>query len=181
MPAEGAIHETVIELLFVALLWVIAACNNIIVVHLTCILWVLESSDYISVCAQICLYFMLQVWSSKCHASILLCWSKFHQNCQTLYRHTKPKHIRWITLGGRHELSLAPLGGSTKAPTRESSATSLPWIKKPLKVGLLPAAERVTIEVKKEMWRPHTHIEPTDIFTFSFRCKFTVRNIQLSW
>ena len=45
-----------------------------------------------------------------------------------------------------HELSLAPLpdGGSTKAPTGEPSATSLPWIKKPLKVGLLPAAERVT-------------------------------------
>ena len=45
-----------------------------------------------------------------------------------------------------HELSLAPLpdGGSTNAPTGESSATSLPWMKKPLKVGLLPAAERVT-------------------------------------
>ena len=44
------------------------------------------------------------------------------------------------------ELSLAPLpdGGSTKVPTGESSAASLPWIKKPLKVGLLPAAERVT-------------------------------------
>ena len=50
-----------------------------------------------------------------------------------------------------HELSLTPAGGSTKAPTGESSATSLPWIKKPLKVGLLPAAERVTIEVKKEI------------------------------
>ena len=57
------------------------------------------------------------------------------------------------TLGGTQELGLTPLpaAGSTKAPTGESSAASLPWIKKPLKVGLLPAAERVTIEVKKEM------------------------------
>ena len=57
------------------------------------------------------------------------------------------------TLGGTQELSLAslPAPGSTKAPTGESSAASLPWIKKPLKLGLLPAAERVTIEVKKEM------------------------------
>ena len=51
------------------------------------------------------------------------------------------------TLGGTQELSLAslPAEGSTKVPTGESSATSLPWIKKPLKVGLLPAAERVTM------------------------------------
>ena len=57
------------------------------------------------------------------------------------------------TLGGTQELSLASLPGgrSTKTPTGESSATSLPWIKKPLKVELLPAAERVTIEVRKEM------------------------------
>ena len=46
-----------------------------------------------------------------------------------------------------HELSLAtpPGGGVMKVPTpRESSAASLPWMKNPLKVGLLPAAERVT-------------------------------------
>ena len=50
------------------------------------------------------------------------------------------------TLGGTQELSLVPLpaAGSTKVPTVESSAASLPWIKKPLKVGLLPGAERVT-------------------------------------
>ena len=57
------------------------------------------------------------------------------------------------TLGGTQELSLVtlPAAGSTKVPTGESSTASLPWIKKPLKVGPLPAAERVTIEVKKEM------------------------------
>ena len=55
--AEGAIHETVMELLFVALLWVIALCNNIIVVHLMAsILQALKSSDYRCVCAQICLF-----------------------------------------------------------------------------------------------------------------------------
>ena len=50
------------------------------------------------------------------------------------------------TLAGIQELSLVtlPAAGSTKVPTGESSAASLPWIKKPLKVGLLPAAERVT-------------------------------------
>ena len=47
-----------------------------------------------------------------------------------------------------HELSLATLpgGGVTKVPTPvESSAASLPWMKNPQKVGLLPAAERVTV------------------------------------
>jgi len=47
-----------------------------------------------------------------------------------------------------HELSLATLpgGGVTKVPTPgESSAASLPWMKNPLKVELLPAAERVTV------------------------------------
>ena len=51
------------------------------------------------------------------------------------------------TLGVLHELSLAtlPEGGLVKVPTPgESSAASLPWMKNPLKVGLLPAAERVT-------------------------------------
>jgi len=46
-----------------------------------------------------------------------------------------------------HELSLvAPPGiGVTKVPTSgESSAASLLWMKNPLKVGLLPAADRVT-------------------------------------
>ena len=60
--------------------------------------------------------------------------------------------IIFLTLGGTQELSLVPLPaeGSTKVPTGESSATSLPWMKKPLKV--LQAAERVTIEVKTEMF-----------------------------
>ena len=54
------------------------------------------------------------------------------------------KLILLCTLDGLHEVNLTPAGGSTKAPTGESSAASLPWMKKPLKVGLLPAAERVT-------------------------------------
>ena len=96
-----------------------------------------------------------------CFHTLVLIKVSLELPCRLSYRHTKSKHIRWITLDGRHELSLTPAGGSTKAPTGESSATSLPWIKKPLKVGLLPAAERVTIEVKKEMW-PQSHIEPTN-------------------
>ena len=55
------------------------------------------------------------------------------------------KLILLCTLDGLHEVNLTPAPGSTKVPTGESSATSLPWIKKPLKVGLVPAAERVTI------------------------------------
>ena len=52
------------------------------------------------------------------------------------------------TLGVLHELSLEtlPREGVTKAPTPgESSAASLPRMKNPLKVGLLPAADRVTV------------------------------------
>ena len=58
-----------------------------------------------------------------------------------------PSKIIIRTLCMLHELSLAtlPSAGVTKVPTPgESSAASLPWMKNPLKVGLLPAAERVT-------------------------------------
>jgi len=124
VPAEGAVQETVTESLSLLLLWVTALCNDMIKFHSFHSFHLLF---YIISGGHVCVMENPNMSTFCCRLTVNL-------------------FLR--TLGVLHELSLAtpPGEGVTKAPTPgESSAASLLWMKNPLKVGLLPTAERVTV------------------------------------